>query len=398
MITARLLDLTRSLRRTGRMATGVDRVERAYLDHFINEEIPAFGLMRTALGYVLLDQEGLIAFQQRLNGDLEWGPVDALSRFSKGRDQALMQAESDVRRQALARCLPMRLRRMLQRQLPAGFAYYNTGHSNLTERVLNSVKYASGTIDVLIHDVIPLEYPEYQTPNTVDPFRDKMKRVQRLADRVIYNSQDTRCRTENVMRNWGKVPAGIVAHLGTIVPDADPATIPSEMQPTSPYFITVGTIEPRKNHVFLLDLWERLGPDAPLLLICGSRGWNNKVVFDRLDGLQKNARVREIAGLDDGALAALVQGSAGLLFPSHAEGFGLPPIEALLLGTRVLCNDLTVLREILGEQANFAPVSEPELWLKTIQSWKNAPPTANKDTNFVGPNWTDHFKTVLRLR
>ena len=395
---ARLLDLTRSLRRAGRMATGVDRVERAYLDHFIQDDVPTFGLMRTAFGYVLLDRKGMIAFQQRLIGDVEWGRSDILSRLPKGRNQALNRAETDVRRFAIARCLPSRLRQMLQRHLPAGFAYFNTGHSNLTERVMNCVKYASGTVDVLIHDVIPLEYPEYQRAGTVDPFRDKVKRVRMLADRVIYNSQDTRDRTEAVMREWGAVPDGIVAHLGTIRPVADRATMPDSLAPIRPYFVTVGTIEPRKNHALLLDLWAQLGGDAPPLLICGSRGWNNQTVFDRLDALPQNSPIKEVADLDDGTVAALVAGSAGLLFPSHAEGFGLPPIEALQLGTRVLCNDLTVLREILGEHATFAPVSESQLWLNTIQSWEKTPPNANKETIFVGPNWADHFKTVLRLR
>lgn len=398
MSPARLLDLTRSLRRAGRMPTGVDRVEHAYLDQFICDDVPAFGLIRTAFGYVLLNRDGMIAFRDRLNGNLKWGRADVLSRLPRRREQALTQAETDVRRHAMARCLPPRLGRMLQQHLPSGFAYYNVGHSNLTDRVFQNVRSASGSIEVMIHDVIPLEYPQYQRPGTIAPFRAKLERVRRHADRVIYNSEDTRQRTETVMQEWGPPPRGIVSHLGTISTVPQLSELPAGLPPQESYFITTGTIEPRKNHQFLLDLWGRMGADAPVLLICGSRGWNNDAVFAQLDQLSPEGRIREIANLNDGAMSALVERSAGMLFPSHAEGFGLPPIEALQLGTRVLCNDLTVLHEIIGDNATFAPVSNPELWLKTIQSWKEMPPPADKEAIFVGPSWTNHFKTVLRLR
>lgn len=399
MPAARLLDLTRSLRRTGRVCTGVDRVERAYLDRFLQDrDVPAFGVVRTPFGYLLLDRDGLAAFRSRLNGSLAVGRVGAFARMALRQKQPQVQARTDARRHALARCLPGGLARMLRKHLPPDFDYYNTGHSNLSERMFTSVTSASGSIHVLIHDVIPIDHPDFQRPGTTLPFRDKMKRVQDHADRIIYNSADTRKRAEAVMQEWGRVPEGIVSHLGAIRPVPVKYELPDGLPPARPYFVTVGTIEPRKNHAFLLDIWARLGPNAPPLLICGNRGWNNDAVFTRLDDLPPDGPVKEVPNLSDGALAALVAGSAGSLFPSHAEGFGFPPLEALQLGTRVLCNDLTVLREIIGAHGAFAPVSDVELWLKTIQSWENTPPNTSNETVFAGPNWEDHFKTVLRLR
>ncbi|WP_367878289.1 glycosyltransferase [Marimonas sp. MJW-29] len=391
------MDLTRSLRRAGGTITGIDRVERAYLDAFLNSDADVYALLRTAFGYVLLDRSGMAAFRERLCGQKEWPEPDRLSRIPRGRNQSLKSAETLVRAKAIARCLPGRLGRMMAAHLPRGIAYFNVGHSNLTERVLVQVAQSGGTIHVFVHDMIPLEHPEFQKLGTVRPFRERMQRVSRLADRVIHNSTDTRDRAERFMREWGRVPPSIVAPLGVTVAAPDTSALPVGVLPNRPYFVTIGTIEPRKNHAFLLDLWEDLGPDPPPLLICGSRGWSNADVFRRLDALGPDGPIRELRGLPDPAIAALVQRSAGALFPSLAEGFGLPPAEALMLGSRVLCNDLAVLRGILEGKATFATVSDKEFWIKTINDWGNNPPRAVQTTVFVGPTWEDHFKTVLRL-
>lgn len=376
------------------MPTGVDRVELAYLARFLADDVPCFGLARTGLGYLLLDRQGLEGVQARINGQVPWGKPDALSRLLKGADSTGRNAESDFRRLSFSRASPWRLPKLLGR-LPARCTYYNVGHSNLTDRVLGAIKRAGHDINVLIHDVIPLEFPQYQRPGTVEPFRHKIRRAQKFSDLLIYNSADTQFRTESIMARWGAVPPGIVAHLGTKIPVPDPGQLPDGLPPRGPYFITVGTIEPRKNHAFLLDVWESLDPDAPPLLICGGRGWNNDAVFARLDALDPDGPVREVTGLSDAALAALVQGAAGALFPTHAEGFGLPPLEALLLGTRVLCNDLDVLREFLGYMPVYASVSDQYHWEETIRSWSEDAGVGKVQAGYSGPTWNDHFNIVL---
>ncbi len=395
---ARLLDLTRSLRRAGRVATGVDRVEQAYLSHFLSDDVPVFGLVRTSLGYVLLDRHGMRAFADRLAGHVSWGDIDLMSWLPRGRTQTQRKAESDVRRLAIARVRRGKLSELLSAQLPQNYTYFNVGHSNLTDRVLNAVHTSGGEIAVMVHDVIPLEHPEFQRVGSVEPFRAKMRRVSALADLVIYNSRDTQSRTESLMMGWGRCPPAIVSHLGTITPSADHAQLPAGLPVKHPYFVTVGTIEPRKNHALLLDIWQQLGPQAPKLFFCGNRGWNNDAVFARLDRLTAADNVYELSGLTDAAIGALIKGSAGSLFPSLSEGYGFPPLEALALGSRVLCNDLQVLQEVLGDDAVFASVKDPELWISTIKNWEKTPPDARREGHFTGPSWSDHFKTVLRLR
>jgi len=72
-------------------------------------------------------------------------------------------------------------------------------------------------------------------------------------------------------------------------------------------------------------------------------------------------------------------------------------LEAAQLGTRVLCNDLPVLHEILGDWAHFTPVSESDLWVRNIKKWEKIQPNAKIRDGIPGPTWDDHFKTVLRL-
>lgn len=378
----------------------MDRVELAYLHHLKDRPEPLFCLIRTTLGYVLLDPTGTQAVANRLVGITPWGVADRLSILARGKSETLRRAESDLRRVALARCRPRNLTRMMARHLPPGIAYLNTGHSNLTDRVVWALRHgAKARIAVLIHDTIPLDFPQYQRRGTPERFRAMLKRAQR-ADLLIYNSNHSRARAQAHMD--GPPPASVVAHLGVEQMIPDPAAIPDGLTVTPPYFVTLGTIEPRKRHDLLLDVWDDFAreDDAPPgLLILGARGWNNAAVFDRLDRLPPDGPVREIAGLSDAAVAALLRGSSGLLFPSEAEGYGLPPIEAAALGVPVICRDLAVYREVLGDIPVYLKETDRYLWRNSIKSLARGRTQAdheNSARDFNPPTWEDHFNAVLR--
>ncbi|MBA85830.1 glycosyltransferase [Thalassobius sp. S69A] len=398
--TAYLLDITRLLRRAGRVPTGVDRVELAYLTHFMQLDTPVFGLARTRLGYVLLDRAGLQAFGARVQGHQPWGAPDRLSwgmRLSV--DQK--RAESDLRRWAIARCLPQRLPRMLRRNLSPGGVYLNVGHSNLTQRVLHSVRHhARLRIAVMIHDTIPLDFPDLQRPETEAKFQRMLKRVQQMADLVICNSGQTQADVTRHMAKWGMVPDTVVAHLGVeIAPVTHLPDIPG-FDPNKAFFVTLGTIEPRKNHALLLSLWEEMGQDAPQLVICGHRGWRNEAVLQWLDrNPLVGHRVFECAGLPDGQVNALLRASKGLLFPSVTEGYGLPPIEAAAQNVPVICNDLPVYRETMGDIPVYAGIHDRYLWQNKIMGLMR-PQGADRQVSGgqgVGAlTWQQHFNAVLR--
>lgn len=393
---ARCLDISRLLSRVGRGLTGVDRVELAYLDALLAQPVPLFGLAIVAGGYVLLDKSGLETSRDLLAGQKTPGAPDLVARLSRRLSESRKRAESDLRRAALARSPRFRLGAMLARHLPSGTAYLNVGHSNLTSRVLGAVRQVPNSqITVLVHDLIPLKFPELQRPGTVEVFEAKMRRVAQQADRIIANSLATEAEIRDIFGRWGRLPEIVCAHLGVSI--AAPAPLPVGLSIPRPFFVVLGTIEPRKNHALLLDLWEEMGAAAPHLVVAGRRGWNNAAVFDRLDA--KPGSVTQLSELTDGQVATLLNGAAGLLMPSLAEGFGLPLVEAAARGTPIVANDLPVYREFLPDFPVYVPVSDRYSWIKEIRRLAKATQAdqRTKAPDLTLPTWESHFNRVLSV-
>lgn len=382
----RLLDLTRLVSRAGGVMTGIDRVEYAYLRALLQEPDPLFGLVRTSVGYILLDRSGCAFLKEQIDCN-HWGVPDWIGRLRRlPRAQAGLEAQ--LRRASQARCLRKNLPHMLHCALPPRTHYLNVGHSNLTSQVIAAVRNISNAhIGVMIHDTIPLDFPQYQRPETMDRFRGFLSRATQNADVLICVSENTR---QAISRHISVFPHCIVAHLG--IDPLHPGLAPTGPW-NAPYFISIGTIEPRKNHALLLDIWPEI-PDAHLI-ICGNRGWGNHNVFATLD--EKPERIHEVGNLGDEEMLGLLKGSLGLLFPSHAEGFGLPPVEAAALGVTVLSNDLAVLREILNDIPVYLPVLDRYKWITEIKRRVLAyhAETPARPTLYAPPGWEAHFKQVL---
>lgn len=377
-------------------------MELAYLDRFLQDDVPVFGLVRTGAGYLLLDRAGLGAVSAPFHGTSPWGPVDVLSWLYRKRAPMVRQAESTLRRVAVGRSLKGGLSRMLQRHLPRGTAYFNTGHSALDAASLAAIRAGTkGPLAVLIHDTIPLDHPEYQRPGTAGRFLTKLQAAGDHADLILCNSQAT---ADRLHVHLPDCPDLLIAPLGVTPARPDPTALPPGLYLNRPYFVTVGTIEPRKAHDLLLDVWDDLAGDYPAqdlpgLMICGSRGWNNKAVFARLDALPADGPIRELPGLSDGAIAALLQRSRGLLFPSRAEGYGLPPLEAASMGVPVYLRDLPVYRETLGHIPVYATETQGYLWRNIVEAQVLTQSRKDEDvamTDFSAPTWADHFDIVFK--
>lgn len=139
-----------------------------------------------------------------------------------------------------------------------------------------------------------------------------------------------------------------------------------------PYLLTVGTVEPRKNLSFLVEVFERLeGVDAARdfdLVIAGMPGWKYEPILARFRESRRAGRIHYVQYVPDGGLAALYAGAECFVVPSFYEGFGFPPLEAMACGTPVVSSAGGSLPEVLGDAAVVLDGFDPDHWAGVIAS------------------------------
>lgn len=126
------------------------------------------------------------------------------------------------------------------------------------------------------------------------------------------------------------------------------------------YLLTLGRLEPRKNHVMLLRAYAQLGEQAPPLVIVGQRDFHFGAVFDTIEELRLGTRVRVLESVDDASLPAVLRHARLFVFPSFAEGFGMPVAEAMASGVPVITSNTTSLPEVAGAGALLVDPTSPE--------------------------------------
>ena len=117
------------------------------------------------------------------------------------------------------------------------------------------------------------------------------------------------------------------------------------------YFLTVGRLEPRKNHANLLRAWARLAKPRPRLAIVGQRHFGYNGALDLIRTLQLEEDVVVLEDIADGQLPAIYRNAKAFIYCSWAEGFGMPVLEAMASGIPVISSATTALPEICGDAA-----------------------------------------------
>ena len=148
-----------------------------------------------------------------------------------------------------------------------------------------------------------------------------------------------------------------------------------------PFFLMVGTIEPRKNHLTGVRAFaaylQRHPQAADMLVIAGSPGWLYQPLLDEIAALRLEPRVRRLGHIDPGQLSWLYQNARALLFPSLYEGFGIPVVEAFALGCPVIAASIAAVVEVAGEgTATLLPPLEVDRWAEAIGRAATSPPDA----------------------
>lgn len=420
-----LFDATRLVSRIGLAApTGIDRVDLAYLQGLIAmSEFRLHLVMMDAFGLQLLAPDAATALLAQARQQWQTPVVTASPAFEQVRRwlQAPTSApaprlhapgsDAEPLLRSLVRALShplgaQRLRRLIeQRKRPA--LYINTSHGRLFRPSLSHwlERHAIGGL-FFVHDLIPLDHPEYNRPREPARHAARLATIAKHARVVIVNSIATR---NSLLKHWQaegrQAPPVHALHLGV-----EPLFTRGDVQPlqtTKPYFVAVGTIEPRKNHQLLLNLWRRLvdadGAAAPRLLLIGRRGWENQTLFNLLDRAPAlAAHVAECSGLADTEVAALIAGARALLNPSWSEGYGLPVAEALAMGTPAVVSDLPAHREVGGDCAEYLDPLDGGGWLQAIRDHAAEPSPRSafhlrRLAGYHAPSWDKHLAEVIGL-
>jgi len=136
-----------------------------------------------------------------------------------------------------------------------------------------------------------------------------------------------------------------------------------------PFYLAVGTREPRKNLPYLFEIWaeaRRRGTHLPPLYVVGAAGWGNedRRIRQLLDSAE--GRIRLLGFVPDSTLAVLYREAIALVYPTHYEGYGLPALEAAANGTPTVGNDIPVLREGPAAAGILLSLDDMHAWIETL--------------------------------
>lgn len=388
-MSAVILDISRLISRV-RYSTpsGVDRVEMAYargLLHHYGEAL-TFAAVHPSGIYGRLPRKAALAYLDELE-----------RRWSSQAEHPSQRSLLSVLPQ-LAALLPRRKKPILSN---AVYVQASPHHLTNVAKVQRILAHERAQFLCMVHDLIPIEFPEYARPGGATLHRRRIETVAQTADAVIVNSAATGRSLQPWLDRGARQPIVEVALLGT---EALPKREATPLHDQRPYFVCLGTIEPRKNHLLLLHLWrhlaETLAKEAiPRLVIIGRRGWENEQVVDLLERCPALVgHVEELNGCSDARLAEALRGARALLMPSFAEGYGMPVAEALSVGTPVLCSDIAALREVGGIVPDYLDPLDGPGWEAAILDHAARGPYHRAQVARLAewhtPTWTDHLAIV----
>lgn len=214
---------------------------------------------------------------------------------------------------------------------------------------------------VTIHDLAFLREPGWFRPGRAAYYRFAVGLTVRWAKRIIADSKATAADLEEMLgvepERIDVIPLG-VDELYRPVPAEAGATVRAKYGLPESYFLYVGTLEPRKNVVRLIEAWSRLAETCPQdLVLAGREGWKVQAVREAIAASPHANRIHRPGFIAVDDLPAVLSGAYTFVWPSLWEGFGLPPLEAMACGAPVVTSNVSSLPEVVG---NAALTVDPE--------------------------------------
>lgn len=259
---------------------------------------------------------------------------------------------------------------------------------------------------ITVHDLTFLHYPQYLTTESRAYYNAQIETAVQQADHILSDSEATK-RDLITMLN---VPADkITVHMLGVdekfrpLPGYEIEAVRVQLDIPPEYILFVGTFEPRKNIIGLLEAYRDLRlqlTDAPLLLLVGRRGWLFDETMAKVDELDLGQHVIWRDNVGDEQLPAVYNLAYALVTPSFYEGFGLPALEAMACGTVPIVSNRSSLPEIVGDVG--LQINPDDLSTLTAALYKTLTDSAWREseskrgiTRAATFNWDDTAKIVL---
>jgi glycosyltransferase involved in cell wall biosynthesis len=319
-----------------------------------------------------------------------------------------------------ARSAAARLRRLGHSPVPAaGQVDFDAGDVLLLFDVSLEVEMAATLEELrrlgvrtgaLVYDLIPLQHPEWWPSSFRVAFGNWLDVVVRHVDLLVAISHSVALdleRFRSTLAPGRRAPNQAIAwfHLGhDLDPIQDDVTIRPSLRALfasgGPVLLNVGWIDPRKNQLVLFDALTRLsdsGLQARLLLV-GKLGIGSGPILERLErDAALASMVTVIHDLSDAELDFALRSSRALVYPSLAEGFGLPLVEALSRGLPAFVSDIPVFRELAGEFAVFFDPSDPEQMAAQLSAFlrDGSYPVLRPQAEFHWPTWQESVTMLM---
>jgi glycosyltransferase involved in cell wall biosynthesis len=278
----------------------------------------------------------------------------------------------------LKRCgwFPYGLYRRIWNKIPVPYSWLVGGKTDITQFFHYAVPPgADGKKLVFIYDMVWKACPETMEEENRRYVDQNTKLACDRADIIITISEFSRqeiMKYMNLPEDRVKVvPCGV--DLERFRPDYNIEAIGTAKERSGihqDYILYLGTLEPRKNLVYLVESYAKLcmeEPDAPVLVLAGKKGWQYDLIFERVQQLNITEKVIFTGYVEDDDVPLLLAGAKFFVFPSLYEGFGLPPLEAMACGTPVIVSNKSSLPEVVGDAGIQVDIESPEALKDAMQ-------------------------------
>lgn len=282
-------------------------------------------------------------------------------------------------------------------------------HSDFVSHV-KELKARGVAIVSVIYDLIPLTHPQFCDDGLVVLFQRWFKWVSQTAGGFIAISRTIRDQLQAYVRQGAAETKPESQwfdyfHLGCKLDLAKKNGMVSRevkkaFQNGCPVYLMVGTLDPRKNHGYLLDAFDLLWQKGLGVNLCfvGKVGWKCRALIKRVKTHSEyNRRLFMFHGLSDTELEYCYLRSRTLVLPTYVEGFGLPLIEAMQRGLPVMASDIPVFREVGGDFIAYFDLEKPETLVALIRHYEESGefPASRKMEEWSWLNWEDSTRQLL---